>query len=84
MEVRVEGNGQVRTWTVEDGGKDGDSSMARTTGLVTFACVVAWSQQELFTEGIHPPEDLSSEVIHNVIQTLKNEDVRIEMNSENI
>ena len=84
MEVRVEGNGQVRTWTVEDEGKDGDSSMARTTGLVTFACVVAWSQQELFTEGIHPPEDLPSDVIHNVIQTLKNEDVRIEMNSENI
>ena len=82
MEVRVEGNGQVRTWTVEDEGNDGDSSMARTTGLVTFACVVAWSQQELFNEGIHPPEDLPSEVIHNVIQTLKDEGVSIEFHSD--
>ena len=84
MEVRVEGNGQVRIWTVEDEGMDGDSSMARTTGLVTLACVVAWSQQELFTEGIHPPEDLPTEVIENVIQTLKNEGVRIELNTESI
>ena len=84
MEVRVEGNGQVRTWTVEDEGMDGDSSMARTTGLVTFACVVAWSQHELFTEGIHPPEDLPTDVIENVLQTLKNEGVRIELNAESI
>ncbi len=78
MEVRVEGGGKTRVWTVEDNGKDGDSSMARTTGLVTYACVVAWSQHELFTEGIHPPEDLPSEVIHDVIQTLEDEGVRIE------
>ena len=82
MEVRVEGNGRVRTWTVEDEGNDGDSSMARTTGLVTFACVVAWSHHELFTEGIHPPEDLPTEVIHKVIQTLKDEGVRIETSSK--
>ncbi len=82
MEVRVEGNGQVRTWTVEDEGNDGDSSMARTTGLVTFACVVAWSQQELFSEGIHPPEDLPTEIIKNVIQTLEVEGVRIETSSK--
>ena len=82
MEVRVEAGGQTRIWTVEDNGKDGDSSMARTTGLVTFACVVAWSQQELFTEGIHPPEDLPADVIHKVIQTLKDEGVRIEFNTQ--
>ncbi len=82
MEVRVEGNGQVRTWTVEDRGKDGDSSMARTTGLVTFACVVAWTEYPLFNEGIHPPEDLPSEVILKVIQTLKDEGVSIEFHSD--
>lgn len=82
MEVRVEAGGQTRIWTVEDNGKDGDSSMARTTGLVTFACVVAWSQQELFTEGVHPPEDLPADVIHKVIQTLKDEGVRIEFNTQ--
>ena len=84
MEVRVEVGGETRVWTVEDQGKDGDSSMARTTGLVTFACVVAWSQQELFTEGIHPPEDLPSEVIHKVIETLKDEGVRIELKTQSM
>ena len=84
MEVRVEAGGETHVWTIEDQGKDRDSSMARTTGLVTFACVVAWSQQELFTEGIHPPEDLPSEVIQEVIQTLKNEGVRIELNTQRI
>ena len=84
MEVRVEAGTETRVWTVEDKGGDGDSSMARTTGLVTVACVMAWSQNDLFSTGIHPPEELPSEVIHGVIRTLKNEDVRIEMNSENI
>ncbi|DAC56816.1 MAG TPA: hypothetical protein D7I08_06970, partial [Candidatus Poseidoniales archaeon] len=45
MEVRVEAGEKTRVWTVEDSGKDGDSSMARTTGLVTFACVKAWSER---------------------------------------
>ena len=36
MEVRVEAGENTRVWTVEDSGKDGDSSMARTTGLVTL------------------------------------------------
>ena len=77
MEVAVEAGGRRRVWTVEDGGKDGDSSMARTTGLVTAACVLAWSTMELFTEGIHPPEDLPTEVIYDVISLLKAEGVAI-------
>jgi len=77
MEVAVEAAGQQRVWTVEDHGKDGDSSMARTTGLVTVACVMAWTQRELFLEGIHPPEDLPSDVIHDVIALLKTEGVTI-------
>ena len=75
MEVAVEAGGQRRVWTVEDQGKDGDSSMARTTGLVTAACVLAWTKSELFTEGIHPPEDLPNEVIMDVIQRLKDDGV---------
>ena len=82
MEVRGSGWGNA-VWTVEDQGKDGDSSMG-TTGLVTFMCVVAWSQQELFTEGIHPPEDLPSEVIYKVIETLKDEGVRIELKTQSM
>ena len=81
MEVRVVAGGKSRVWTVEDGGKNGDSSMARTTGLVTFACVKAWCQRALFTEGVHPPEDLPDDVIHNVIEVLKSEGVDVHLRS---
>ena len=79
MEVAVEAAGQKRVWTVEDHGKNGDSSMARTTGLVTVACVLAWTQHNLFADGIHPPEELPTEVIHSVIEHLRNEGVSISM-----
>lgn len=78
MEVRVRANDETRVWTVEDAGKDGDSSMARTTGLVTVACVMAWSKNDLFTSGVHAPEHLPSNVIHDVIQTLRDHGVSVE------
>ena len=79
MEVRVEAGEKTRVWTVEDSGKDGDSSMARTTGLVTFACVKAWSERTLFDRGVHPPEDLPDDVIYDVIEVLKNEGVTVDL-----
>lgn len=79
MEVRVEAGEKTRVWTVEDSGKDGDSSMARTTGLVTFACVKAWSERTLFDRGVHPPEDLPDDVIYDVIEVLKNEGVAVDL-----
>lgn len=79
MEVRVEAGEKTRVWTVEDSGKNGDSSMARTTGLVTFACVKAWSERTLFDRGVHPPEDLPDDVIHDVIEVLKNEGVAVDL-----
>ena len=79
MEVRVEAGENTRVWTVEDSGKDGDSSMARTTGLVTFACVKAWSERTLFDRGVHPPEDLPDDVIQDVIEVLKNEGVTVDL-----
>ena len=79
MEVRVEAGEKTRVWTVEDSGKDGDSSMARTTGLVTFACVKAWSERPLFDRGVHPPEDLPDDVIHDVIEVLTNEGVAVDL-----
>ena len=81
MEVRVEAGEKTRVWTVEDSGKNGDSSMARTTGLVTFACVKAWSERTLFDRGIHPPEDLPDDVIHDVIEVLRNEGVAVNLRS---
>ena len=81
MEVRVEAGEKTRVWTVEDSGKNGDSSMARTTGLVTFACVKAWSERTLFEQGVHPPEDLPDDGIHDVIKVLRNEGVAVHLRS---
>ena len=78
LEVKVESGNKTRIWTVEDQGRDGDSSMARTTGLVTYACVMAWTKQELFQDGVHPPEALPVSVIHDVIATLREEGVLID------
>ena len=79
MEVKVNCmNGENMTWTVYDQGKDEDSSMARTTGLVTASCVKQWiSNPDLIQVGVHPPESLPNEVIANVSQLLKDEGVEI-------
>ncbi len=78
LEVKVESGNKTKIWTVEDRGRDGDSSMARTTGLVTYACVIAWTKRELFGDGVHPPEALPVSVIHDVIATLREEGVLID------
>jgi len=78
LEVKVKSGNKTKIWTVEDRGRDGDSSMARTTGLVTYACVMAWTKQELFQDGVHPPEALPASVIHDVIATLREEGVLID------
>ena len=79
MEVKVNCmNGENMTWTLYDQGKDEDSSMARTTGLVTASCVKQWiSNPDLIQVGVHPPESLPNEVIANVFQLLKDEGVDI-------
>ncbi len=79
MEVRIEAGDTTEVWTVEDQGKDGDSSMARTTGLVTYSCALAWSKNDLFSSGVFAPEDLPTEVIESIIQTMKEEGVSIEI-----
>ena len=78
MEVCIKSGDTQETWTVEDSGKDGDSSMARTTGLVTYSCALAWSKNELFKSGVFAPEDLPNEVIESIIETMKSEGVSID------
>lgn len=77
MEVRVQTGDVEVVWAVEDHGREGDSSMARTTGLVTYACVEAWCKQALFSEGIHPPEALPTNTIQDVLDVLQHEGVSI-------
>ena len=83
MEVKVDcRNGERMVWTVFDQGRDGDSSMARTTGLVTASCVKQWiSNPELIQVGVHPPESLPDYVIANVSQSLKDEGIEINVPS---
>lgn len=80
MEIKVEcKNGEEMRWTVYDEGLHGDSSMARTTGLVTFSCIKQWLIDEsLINRGVYPPENLSNQVIFNVLQDLRDEGVTIE------
>jgi len=79
MEVKVNCmNGEKMIWTIYDQGRDEDSSMARTTGLVTLSCVKQWiSNTELIQVGVHPPESLPNDFIANVSQSLKDQGVEI-------
>ena len=77
MEVRCRAGDVEEVWTVEDTGKDGDSSMARTTGLVTVGCVLAWRDSALFSDGVHPPEDLATETIETIIEGMRQEGVSV-------
>jgi saccharopine dehydrogenase-like NADP-dependent oxidoreductase len=80
MEVKVEcNNGKEMNWTIYDEGMNSDSSMARTTGIVTASCIKQWIMDDsLISEGVYPPESLPNEVIFNVLQDLRDEGVIIE------
>lgn len=78
MEVSIKSGDSSQTWIIEDKGKDGDSSMARTTGLVTACCVIAWiDRPDMFESGVFAPEDLPNDVIDLVIEVMRSEGVSI-------
>ena len=82
MEVGLSYSDYQVTWEIVDTGKDGHSSMARTTGLVTTACAIELINQSNSDSsqiecGVFAPEDLELDSIEKVIQYLKNEDVTI-------
>ena len=80
MEVYIRSGENSQRWVVEDNGKESDSSMARTTGLVTASCVIAWlDRPDMFDSGVFAPEDLPNEVIELVIEVMRSEGVSIEL-----
>ena len=82
MEVHITAGSHQRKWIVEDTGRDGDSSMARTTGLVTACCAIAWTKEpDMLPSGVFAPEDLSNDVIESIIEIMRNEGVSIELQS---
>ena len=80
MEVFIKAGDDTQRWIIEDNGKESDSSMARTTGLVTASCVIAWvDRPEMLGSGVFAPEDLPNEVIELVIEVMRSEGVSIEL-----
>lgn len=82
LEVKVQKDDSKIRWMVYDSGKDGASSMARTTGLVTAACTILFLEKGPLSgcglvSGIHPPENLSNDSIQYIINYLQENGVEI-------
>ena len=82
MEIKISYDEYQVVWEILDIGKDGASSMARTTGLVTLACAVdllenSESNYDDYELGVLAPENLSVNSIERVIQYMKSESVTI-------
>ena len=85
LEVVAESKNQRKQWIVEDSGRNGDGSMARTTGLVTVACALQFLEHGPLkgcglTPGIHPPEVLHEQAIDAIIELMKQHNVQFTEN----
>ena len=73
LEVVAHGaKNRVMRWEIIDHGHGGDSSMARTTGLVTVGCIISWLENpSMLSSGDHPPENLPREVLISVLELMR-------------
>jgi len=83
MEIAVHYVEKTVMWIISDTGKDGFSSMARSTGLVTIACFLELfnkpnNQSALSHSGVFSPEDLDTEHINRIIDFVKTNGVSIQ------
>ena len=70
--VAYDAKNRAMRWVVIDHGSGGDSSMARTTGLVTLGCIISWLKDpNMLPCGVHPPESLPREVLISVIELMR-------------
>tara|TARA_Y100000768_G_C23481570_1_gene452877 strand:- start:264 stop:482 length:219 start_codon:yes stop_codon:yes gene_type:complete len=71
----------LREWTVIDYGKDGDGSMARTTGLVTYALASLFATEGPeacgLASGVHPPENVNQETLESVLEVFEKHGISI-------
>ena len=81
MKVACENKADSMQWIVTDYGKDGDGSMARTTGLVTYALASRFATLGTeacgLTPGVHPPENVNEETLQAVLNIFENQDVKV-------
>ena len=81
MRVRCQAQDSIKEWTVVDYGKDGNGSMARTTGLVTYALTSLFATKGPehcgLQNGIHSPELLNESTLRYVLDTFKEHGVSV-------
>ena len=81
MKVRCEANNSVREWTVVDYGKDGDGSMARTTGLVTYALASLFATKGPefcgLKTGVNSPEMVNEATLEYVLDVFKKHGISV-------
>ena len=79
MEVSaIDHLGNRMNWIINDSGGEDGSSMARTTGLVTVGCILAWIEDSSMLEpGIHAPESLPTKVVNSIIKMMTENGVEI-------
>ena len=79
--MRCSAKTSVREWTVVDYGKNGHGSMARTTGLVTYALTSLFATKGPsycgLEHGVHPPEHVNEATLRHVIEVFEEHDVSI-------
>ena len=81
MKVRCQGKESVLEWTIADYGKDGDGSMARTTGLVTYALASLFATKGPefcgLDSGVYSPECVNEETLQYVLNIFEKHDVSV-------
>ena len=79
MEVSaIDHLGNKMNWIINDSGGEDGSSMARTTGLVTVGCILAWIEDpSMLKPGIHAPESLPTKVVSSIIKMMTENGVEI-------
>ena len=79
MEVSaIDHLGNRMSWIINDSGGEDGSSMARTTGLVTVGCILAWIEDpSMLKPGIHAPESLPTKVVSSIIKMMTENGVEI-------
>jgi lysine 6-dehydrogenase len=83
MEVKAENETQRFIWRIEDSGSKGDSSMARTTGLVTLATALTLCENdEILPSGVFSPEELPPAFLDRALSLMVKNGVKIEHHIE--
>ncbi|MGB1366226.1 MAG: saccharopine dehydrogenase family protein [Candidatus Poseidoniaceae archaeon] len=81
MKVRCQAQESIKEWTVVDYGKDGNGSMARTTGLVTYALASLFATKGPeycgLQNGIYSPELLNESTLKFILDVFKEHGVSV-------